>query len=141
MSLERFLDAQAPVIERVMDELEAGEKTSHWMCHLHAAQGPRAQRHGQVPWPGRGKGISGTSCAGAKVDRCTQAVLAHDDKTAEEIFGSPDDLEFRSCMTLFALAVPEVAVFREALAVFYGGEADQATVEIVGASDKLRLLG
>ena len=65
---------------------------------------------------------------------CTRAVLAHaGKKTAHEIFGAPDDLKFRSCMTLFLLAAPQIDVFRSALDTFYGGEADEHTVRLVGA--------
>jgi len=62
---------------------------------------------------------------------CTRAVLAHGDKTAHEIFGSPDDLKFRSCMTLFALAGPQHPEFRQALELFHGGEPDPLTVRLL----------
>jgi uncharacterized protein (DUF1810 family) len=57
-------------------------------------------------------------------------MLAVPGKSAHEILGSPDDLKFRSCLTLFALAAPEEAVFREGLERFYGGEADGRTVDL-----------
>ena len=59
-------------------------------------------------------------------------MLAHRGRSAHAIFGTPDDLKFRSCVTLFGLVAPDEPLFVEALAAFYGGEADAATVELLG---------
>ena len=58
-------------------------------------------------------------------------MLAHGDQTAHVIFGSPDDLKFRSCMTLFGLAGAQHLEFRQALELFYGGEPDPVTVGLL----------
>lgn len=68
---------------------------------------------------------------GERLHECTRLVLANEGRTAHEIFGSPDDLKFRSSMTLFARAAPVEAMFREALAKYYGGEEDPLTVELL----------
>jgi len=65
---------------------------------------------------------------GARLRDCTALVLAVEDKTAHAIFGSPDDLKFHSCMTLFARAAPEEALFRQALKQFFRGRQDPLTV-------------
>lgn len=59
-------------------------------------------------------------------------MTAAPEKTAHEIFGSPDDMKFRSCLTLFAAVAPEQPVFGEALRRFYDGEVDPATLERLG---------
>lgn len=59
------------------------------------------------------------------------AVLAHGDRSAHAIFGSPDDLKFRSCMTLFDLAGAQQPEFRQALERFYAGEPDPVTVGLL----------
>ena len=56
------------------------------------------------------------------------AVLAVEGKSAHAIFGSPDDLKFRSSMTLFDLALPN-DIFRTALDKYFDGEADPLTLQ------------
>ena len=58
-------------------------------------------------------------------------MLAQRNTTAHDIFGSPDDLKFKSCMTLFAKVAPQEPVFREALARFFGGQPDQNTLKLL----------
>jgi uncharacterized protein (DUF1810 family) len=65
---------------------------------------------------------------GARLRECTGLVNAVEGRTAHEIFGSPDDLKFRSCMTLFALSANEPQPYREALDKYFGGETDPLTV-------------
>lgn len=136
MNLQRFLDAQAPVISTVMAELAAGQKRTHWMWFVFpqlAALG----RSGTAKFYGladldEARAYLAHPVLGERLRACTRAVLAHRGRSARAIFGTPDDLKFRSCMTLFGLAAPEDPLFGEALAAFYGGEADAATVALVG---------
>jgi uncharacterized protein (DUF1810 family) len=53
-------------------------------------------------------------------------------RTAHAVFGSPDDLKFRSSMTLFGRADPAAPVFRAALGRYFGGEEDPRTVALLG---------
>jgi uncharacterized protein (DUF1810 family) len=70
---------------------------------------------------------------GERLRTCTRAVLRHAGRaSAHAILGSPDDLKFRSCMTLFALAAPDEPLFREALEAFFGGEQDALTMQACG---------
>lgn len=66
---------------------------------------------------------------GKRLEECTEAVLRHPDRSANEIFGWPDDLKFRSSMTLFHRAAPDHPLFEQALATFYGGAEDPNTIE------------
>jgi uncharacterized protein (DUF1810 family) len=74
---------------------------------------------------------------GARLYECTGLVNAVQGKSAHAIFGSPDDLKFRSSMTLFLKAAEaeglDAAPFRTALARCYGGEPDLLTLELLGA--------
>lgn len=136
MTLQRFLDAQAPVISTVMAELAAGEKRTHWIWFVFpqlAALG----RSGTAKFYGladldEARAYLAHPVLGERLRACTRAVLTHRGSSARAIFGTPDDLKFRSCMTLFRLAAPDEALFGEALAAFYGGEADAMTVELAG---------
>jgi len=136
MSLQRFLDAQAPVMPAVMAELAAGRKRTHWMWFVFpqlAALG----RSGTAKFYGladldEARAYLAHPVLGARLRACTRAVLAHRGTSAHAIFGSPDDLKFRSCMTLFGRAAPDEALFGDALAAFYGGEGDEVTEGLVG---------
>jgi uncharacterized protein (DUF1810 family) len=65
---------------------------------------------------------------GPRLLECTHLLLKVDGKSAHAILGSPDDMKFRSCMTLFARAAPEERVFRAALDKYFEGNEDQSTV-------------
>lgn len=138
--LARFLEAQQHCYARVLQELAAGEKTSHWMWFIF----PQLRGLG-VSSTARRFGLSGLEEAraylahpllGGRLRECTQRVLAVEGRTAKEIFGSPDDLKLRSCLTLFANAAeppphPHTGVFGEALAKYYRGEPDPRTLELL----------
>ena len=135
MSLRRFHDAQAPVFDAVVGELRAGRKRTHWMWFVF----PQLKELGRSA-TSRYYGIDSLADArayladpvlGERLKGCTGAVLAHRDSTAHAIFGAPDDLKFRSCMTLFSLAAPEEPLFRQALEQFFDGIPDALTVDLV----------
>lgn len=135
MTLDRFVEAQELVIDQVMAELKAGEKQTHWMWFIF----PQLKALGQSD-TAKFYGLADLSEArqylyhpvlGARLVACTRAVLHHADKTAHEIFGSPDDLKFRSCMTLFMIASSGQVVFSQALAAFFDAKPDPKTVELL----------
>ena len=133
-NLQRFLDAQAGVINQVCAELRAGRKRSHWMWFVF----PRIRGLGSSEMAVR-YAISGREEARAYLDHpvlgprlreCAGLVVEVEGKTAGEIFGYPDDLKFHSSMTLFAeVEGPTERVFPKALMKYFGGKADQATLD------------
>jgi len=134
--LERFVAAQAPVIDAVRDELRAGRKRSHWMWFVFPQlQGlgasSMAQRYGIASLE-EARAYLAHAVLGPRLRECCALMLAVPAKDAHEILGSPDDLKFRSCLTLFSLAAPQEAVFRQALQRFYEGEPDARTVALCG---------
>jgi len=66
---------------------------------------------------------------GPRLEECTRLVNAVEGCSIREIFGSPDDLKFRSCMTLFARAAPDNQVFRDALQKYFAGKPDDLTLQ------------
>jgi len=68
---------------------------------------------------------------GGRLVACTEVVLANRSRSAREIFGATDDLKFRSCMTLFAIAEPQQAIFQLALNTFFAGERDPLTLALL----------
>lgn len=131
--LERFASAQADVYETALSELRAGQKRSHWMWYVF----PQLQGLGRSPTArafalrslGEAKAYLEHPLLGPRLRTCTRAVLAHKNRSAQAIFGYPDVLKFRSCMTLFTQL--EEVPFSEALAVHYGGEPDERTLELL----------
>lgn len=68
---------------------------------------------------------------GAGLRKCIELVLAVKARSANDIFGSHDDMKFRSCLTLFDAAVANGAMFGQALAKFYSGQRDQRLLELL----------
>jgi len=131
--LQRFLDAQAPVIARVRDELRAGRKQTHWMWFVfpqvsglgHSAM---AQRYA-IASLDAARAYLDHPVLGARYRECVGLALAVDGRDAHAIFGSPDDMKFRSSLTLFARAAPDEPLFRAALDKYFAGTADPATLD------------
>lgn len=134
--LQRFVDAQAPVFDAVCAELSAGRKTSHWMWFVF----PQLRALGRSP-TALFYGLASAAQAraywqhpllGPRLKHCAQLVLGTQGKSAHEIFGTPDDLKLRSCMTLFAAVAGEEPVFNRVLERFYEGQPDEKTRALLG---------
>jgi uncharacterized protein (DUF1810 family) len=133
--LQRFVAAQQDVYAQVQAELAAGAKRSHWMWFVF----PQLKGLGHSAMAQR-YGIASTAEAlaywqhpllGPRLQQCSALVLAVEGKTALQILGSPDDLKFRSCMTLFAWVAPAEPVFDAALKKYFGGVADPNTLALL----------
>ncbi len=132
-SLERFVDAQAPVYRRVVAELQSGRKESHWMWFIF----PQIKGLGSsamaiqfaIASRGEAQAYLDHPILGPRLRECTLLVIAAPGRSIEEILGYPDDLKFRSSMTLFASVAADSKDFTDALDKFYGGKADPATLE------------
>lgn len=134
-NLQRFIDAQDPVYEEVLAELAAGQKTSHWMWfvfpqHKELGRSAMAQHYG-IASKEEAQAYWQHPVLGARLRECVELVLAVKGKTAFQIFGSPDDLKFRSSMTLFSQAEPGEPLFKRALAKYFGGIGDSRTLELL----------
>jgi uncharacterized protein (DUF1810 family) len=130
--LDRFVQAQDGVWERALAELTAGAKRSHWMWFVF----PQIEGLGNSAMAQR-YAISGLEEAraylahpvlGPRLLACTAAMNRHDGMSARAILGQPDDMKFRSSMTLFAAAAPTEPAFSAALERYFGGERDAATL-------------
>lgn len=138
--LDRFRNAQDPVFERVVTELSDGRKNSHWMWFIF----PQMAGLGHSPTAihfaignlDEARQYLGDPVLGERLRQCCRLMLSHRDRTAHEILGTPDDLKFRSSLTLFLRAAGSGAdreLFNRCLAAFYGGEVDQRTIELLQA--------
>jgi uncharacterized protein (DUF1810 family) len=130
--LQRFVDAQDPVYPHVCSELRNGMKTSHWMWFIFPqikglGHSPAA-RHYAISSLQEAEAYLNHAVLGPRLIECTGLVLNVEGSPASEIFGYPDDLKFRSSMTLFARAAPENPIFQDALRKYFGGEPDPLTL-------------
>jgi uncharacterized protein (DUF1810 family) len=134
--LQRFVAAQAPVFDTVLEELRAGRKRSHWMWFVfpqlrglgHSAT---AQFYGLASLE-EARAYVAHPLLGPRLDLSTKTVLASGGGSLNAIFGSPDDMKFRSSMTLFAFAAPDTNnVFRQALDRWCDGRMDQRTLALI----------
>jgi uncharacterized protein (DUF1810 family) len=132
---EHFVEAQDRVYPAVLAELEAGKKRTHWMWFIFPqlsalGRSATAQRYGLNSLE-HAQAYLRHPVLGARLIECTRLVNAVEQRTAHQIFGSPDDLKFRSSMTLFARAAPDEPLFRDALDMYYGGVEDQLTLGLL----------
>ena len=133
--LERFVEAQAPVIAGVLRELREGRKRTHWMWFVFPqlkalGQSAKAQRFGIVSLD-EARAYMAYPLLGPRLIECATVVLAIQGRSANAIFGEPDDLKLLSCMTLFAAAVPGEPVFEQVIAEYYRGVRDSRTMDLV----------
>ena len=136
--LERFVSAQALVYPTVLAELREGQKQSHWMWFIF----PQLVALGRSP-TAKFYGIAGMEEAraylahellGPRLAECTELVNAMTGRSAREIFGTPDDLKFRSSLTLCAAISDHGSPFHRAIDKYYAGEFDKRTVELLAAA-------
>ena len=137
-NLQRFVTTQSSIYETAMAELRKGRKTTHWIWFIFPQM--------------KGLGISSTSeffgissleeakaylahpILGPRLEEATKLMLANEGPTLQEIFGAPDDMKFRSSMTLFEMACPERPnVFEAALAKLCDGQRDERTLALIGS--------
>ena len=130
-ALQRFVDAQRPMYGTVCDELRQGTKRTHWMWFIfpqikglgHSAI---AQKFA-ISSLAEAKAYLEHPVLGARLRECSRLVAEVDGRSIDDIFGFPDNMKFRSSMTLFALAATDNQVFNECLRKYFGGEPDPAT--------------
>jgi uncharacterized protein (DUF1810 family) len=131
--LQRFVTAQNPVYEEVCAELRDGRKQGHWMWFIFPQL--RGLGHSQMA---TAFGIASRDEAeaylnhpvlGTRLRECTQLVNLLEGRSIGQILGYPDDLKFRSSMTLFARVAADTEVFKQASEKYFEGEPDPLTLE------------
>ncbi len=137
--LQRFIDAQEGVYEKALVEIKNGRKQTHWMWFVFP----------QI----KGLGYSETAkffaiqnleeatqyldneTLGNRLIEIANALIQVKDRTANQIFGSPDDAKLKSCMTLFSLLKDTDDVFDAVLQSYFSGQKDQKTLQIIKNSN------
>jgi uncharacterized protein (DUF1810 family) len=137
-NLRRFLEAQQPVYETVRRELKQGRKHSHWMWFVFPqieglGQSDMARKYA-ITSREEGKAYLNHPVLGQRLRECAALVALLNGRSIEDIFGYPDNLKFRSSMTLFAESAPDDRIFRECLEKYFGGKPDVKTLALLSAA-------
>lgn len=133
--LERFLLAQQNYYQTALEEIQSGQKKSHWMWFIFPqiaglGYSETAQYYG-IKDMDEAKAYMENDTLRKNLIEISQALLEVGSNDAAEVMGWPDDLKLKSSMTLFALAKPECGVFQKVLDKFFHGEMDPKTIDIV----------
>jgi uncharacterized protein (DUF1810 family) len=131
-NLQRFVDAQAGVYEGACAELRRGRKTGHWMWFIFPqlkglGASSMAEYYG-IPLLAEARAYLDHPLLGERLMECSRLVTLIEGRTLMDIFGSPDDMKFKSSMTLFAHAALENSIFIEALNKYCEGKFDPLTL-------------
>lgn len=133
--LRRFLSAQEQVYQTVLSELRAGWKQTHWMWfHFPQIDGlgfSSKARQYAIKSIGEARAYLQHPVLGPRLRQCAEIVLATEERSALEIFGSTDVLKLRSSMTLFGSVAEPDSVFTRVLEKYFEGEADAATLALL----------
>jgi uncharacterized protein (DUF1810 family) len=136
--LERFVKAQGGVYSVALAELRAGKKRSHWMWFVFPqiaglGSSPMAEAYALASLA-EARAYLAHPILGPRLVECVQAANAVRERSAGDIFGYPDELKFRSSLTLFLLAAASgaKAPFQRALDKYFGGQGDQVTLQKLG---------
>jgi uncharacterized protein (DUF1810 family) len=136
-NLQRFVEVQEPWLDQVRSELKGGQKREHWMWFIFpqiAGLGKsETSRVYAISSRNEARAFLEHPFLGSNLRECTRLVCNVNGRSAEQIFGWPDDKKFQSSMTLFACATEDNHLFRDALRKYYSGRPDGLTLK------KLRL--
>jgi uncharacterized protein (DUF1810 family) len=133
--LRRFVEAQDPVIDTVKKELRSGRKRTHWMWFVFPqiaglGRSQMSQRYA-IDSREEAEAYLEHPVLGPRLRECTEIVNGLDGRSANDVFGSPDDQKFRSSMTLFDAVAADPAPFRTALRLYYDGAPDGKTLQLL----------
>ncbi|MCF3935981.1 DUF1810 domain-containing protein [Acuticoccus sp. M5D2P5] len=133
--LQRFVDAQEADFDQACAELRAGRKQSHWIWYVfpqlrELGRSATAKRYG-IGSLAEAEAYLAHPILGPRLRVATEAAMGSGETDPNRLFGSPDDMKFRSSMTLFSRAGPDIPVFREAIDNFYAGVPDSTTLQML----------
>ncbi len=133
--LERFVSAQQPIYAQALAELRAGRKRTHWMWFIFPqlrglGSSAMAERYG-LDGRGEAEAYLEHPVLGSRLRECTAAVNGLHGTTIAEVFGAPDDLKFRSSVTLFAAVDAPGSIFHHSIAKYFHGAGDERTLRLL----------
>ena len=136
--LSRFVQAQKDDYEQALSEIRRGRKRSHWMWYIFPQLDGLAfsstSKHYALKSLEEARAYLSHALLGPRLLECAEAVLSVEGRSANEIFGSSDDLKLRSCATLFACVSPPDSVFAQLLTKYYPDGRDSKTLSLLGVA-------
>ncbi len=141
--LSRFIHAQGENYNRALEEIKAGRKRSHWMWFIFPqlkglGRSAMSEYYG-IDGESEAKEYLAHSELGMRLREITEALLELETNYAHGIFGSPDDMKLRSCMTLFDTIEPN-SIFRQVIDKFFQGRQDTRTLLILARNNSTKTI-
>jgi len=135
-NLSRFVQAQEDDYERALAELRGGRKRSHWMWYIFPQIDglgfSSTSRRYAIKSVAEAEAYLSHPVLGPRLVECAEAVLRVEGRSAFEIFGSPDEMKLKSCVTLFACVAPAGSVFDRVIDKYFQGQRDGKTLRLLG---------
>ena len=133
--LRRFVEAQERTYDSILDELRVGQKRRHWMWYIFPqikglGASAMSEKYG-ISSEEEARAYSEHPILGSRLRECAQLVINVEGRSAEQVFHYPDNLKFRSCMTLFEQCAKDNGIFRDALLKYFDGKPDRLTLDIL----------
>lgn len=139
-NLRRFVQAQESIYANVLSELRNGRKRTHWMWFIFpqlAGLGHSSTaQHYAIQGREEAQHYLAHPVLGQRLRECTATVLHSTERSAWEIFGSPDDVKLRSSMTLFGALPAADAIFAAVLDKYFEGKLDTRTLALLSRADE-----
>jgi len=134
-TLNRFLTAQQNVYLQVLKELRNAKKTTHWMWfifpQIEGLGHSSTAKYYSIKTIEEAKEYVAHPILGKRLLECSKIILEIENKTADDIFGYPDNAKLKSSMTLFNFVSPEHKEFAEVLKKYFSGKQDEQTLSIL----------
>ena len=133
--LIKFLDAQNQVYLKAFSEIKKGKKSTHWMWYIFPqikglGSSETAKQYG-IKDLNEATAYLRHPILGKHLVEISEEVLNLNGKTATQIFGTPDDMKLRSCMTLFTNVENTNPVFQKVLEKYFNGLPDEPTLQLL----------
>jgi uncharacterized protein (DUF1810 family) len=133
--LNRFVEAQMDDYHHALAEVRAGRKRTHRMWYIFPqfdglGFSAMAQRYA-IKSIAEAEAYLRHPVLGPRLRECCEAAASVEGRTAHDIFGSPDDMKLRSCVTLFARVSPPGSVFERLLTKYFQGKPDEKTLDLI----------
>jgi uncharacterized protein (DUF1810 family) len=140
--LSRFVQAQVGDYEQALSEIQSGRKRSHWMWYIFPqfdglGFSPTSRRYA-IKSLAEAEAYLRHPVLGPRLVECAEAALGVEGRSANEVFGSPDDMKLRSCATLFARVAPAGSVFERLLDKYFQGQPDAESLRLLGVAPEAK---
>lgn len=133
--LIRFLEAQNQVYLKALSEIKEGKKNTHWMWYIfpqiNGLGSSETAKYYGIKDMNEATAYLQHPILGKHLVEIAETVLNLNGKTAIQIFGTPDDMKLRSCMTLFANVKNTNPIFQKVLIKYFNGIPDELTLQLI----------